>query len=84
MNLHCVLFSSANILFDHHYNAKVADFGFARQLTSIADGHSLMTAPMFAKSLGYFPPELQYLKKNPPKSDIYSYGVVRSVICITT
>ena len=52
----CFAFS-ANILLDKHYNAKLGDFGLARQLACISDGRTLVTAPVFAKSLGYFPPE---------------------------
>ena len=73
---HVLLSCSANILLGKHHNAKLGDFGFARQLASISDGRTLMTAPVFAKSLGYFPPELHDLNKNSPKSDVYSYGVV--------
>ena len=73
---HVLLSCSANILLGKHHNAKLGDVGFARQLASISDGRTLMTAPVFAKSLGYFPPELHDLNKNSPKSDVYSYGVV--------
>ena len=66
----------ANILLDRHYNAKLGDFGFARQLPKVTEGRTLVTAPIFAKSLGYFPPELQEMTKHSPKSDMYSYGVV--------
>ena len=66
---------SANILIDHYYNGKVCDFGFAYQVPEVKEGRTLITAPILARSLGYFPPEMVGGQFS-IKSDVYSYGVV--------
>ena len=65
-----------NILLDKHYVAKLSDFGFAIDLPKVEEGKTLVTAPLIARSEGYFPPELMNGKFS-PKSDVFSYGVVR-------
>ena len=67
-----------NILIAGNGDAKISDFGFALELPKpLGDGRSLFTAKMFARSEGYFPSELTSGKYS-PKSDVYSYGVVRA------
>ena len=52
--------TSANTLIDKSYNGKLGDFGFATELPEVHHGRTLVTAQVFAKTLGYLPPELQY------------------------
>ena len=42
----------------------------------MVEGRTMLTAPMVAKSIGYSPPEMDTCHMS-PKSDMYSYGVVR-------
>ena len=57
---------------DHH----LSEFGFSREFAQVVRGQSFITAAMVAKSLGYSPPEMDTFKVS-PKSDVYSYGMVR-------
>lgn len=60
---------------DEYYSAKISDFGFAIDLPQIKENKKMVTAPVIARTEGYFPPELTTGKFS-DKSDVYSYGVV--------
>ena len=70
-----MILCSANILLNKSLQAKIGDFGFSRKLPQTPQGYTLVTAAMTVKSLGYSAPELDG-RKQFPKSDVYSYGVV--------
>ena len=67
--LHCVI-GSANVLLDRHYNAKVGDFGLARDV----DGTGGKTSKVMGTS-GYIAPEYLHGQIS-PKIDVYAFGVV--------
>ena len=64
--------TSSNVLLDENTNAKIADFGLSRLMTTAANSNVIATAG----ALGYRPPELSKLKKANTKTDIYSLGVI--------
>jgi len=58
---------------DSDYQARVADFGFAKILQACPRGDSSIG---IAGTHGYIAPEYAYSSKVTEKSDIYSFGVV--------
>ncbi|CAM0872093.1 unnamed protein product [Alopecurus aequalis] len=65
---------SSNILLDHEYNSKVADFGLSRMgMTSVETSH-ISTAPQGTP--GYVDPQYHQNFHLSDKSDVYSFGVV--------
>ncbi len=73
--LYIMLLCRANILIDKNYNGKVGDFGFCLEIPQVDRGRTHVTAPMFARTEGYYAPELTHGELS-TKSDVYSYGVV--------
>ena len=67
--------SSSNILLDGHFIAKLGDFGFCIDLPETSEGRTFVTAPLLARTQGYYAPEICNGKIS-LKSDVYSYGVV--------
>ncbi|XP_059069323.1 cold-responsive protein kinase 1-like [Cryptomeria japonica] len=63
---------SSNILLDHNFQAKIADFGLARLLPN--DKSHVSTK--FAGTLGYTAPEYASQGQLTKKADTYSFGVV--------
>ncbi|KAH9757145.1 hypothetical protein WN944_008218 [Citrus x changshan-huyou] len=63
---------STNILLDSELNAKVADFGLAKQSL---EGHSHLTTRV-AGTFGYLAPEYALYGQLTEKSDVYSFGIV--------
>lgn len=65
----------ANILLDSHFHAKLGDFGFAYEIPEVKKGRTMVTTPTFARTEGYYAPELVHGQLS-SKCDVYSYGVV--------
>ena len=61
-----------------HFYAKLGDFGFSGEMSKVVDRKTLVTAPGFCQSEGYYPPELSQGQCS-KKSDVYSYGVVHMI-----
>lgn len=64
--------TSSNILLDDQTNARIADFGLPKLMTSAAATNVIATAG----SQGYNAPELTKTKKTTTKTDVYSLGVI--------
>lgn len=66
---------SRNILLDHDFNTKVADFGLSRMgLSPTADSSHISTIPQGTP--GYLDPDYHQNFHLSDKSDVYSFGVV--------
>uniref|UniRef100_A0A0E0JXH2 non-specific serine/threonine protein kinase n=1 Tax=Oryza punctata TaxID=4537 RepID=A0A0E0JXH2_ORYPU len=64
---------SANILLDHNFRAKMADFGLAKILLGAGEDESFSA---IAGTFGYMAPEYGHRLKVNEKIDVYSFGVV--------
>lgn len=64
---------SSNILLDHNYKSKVADFGLSRLGMMVESSH-ISTAPQGTP--GYLDPQYHQHFHLSDKSDVYSFGVV--------
>ncbi|KAL5210449.1 hypothetical protein ABZP36_006072 [Zizania latifolia] len=65
---------SSNILLDHEYNSKVADFGLSRMGMTSVDSTHISTGPQGTP--GYVDPQYHQNFHLSDKSDVYSFGVV--------
>ncbi|GLT46157.1 hypothetical protein SLA2020_199340 [Shorea laevis] len=71
----CVLhrdIKASNIMLDSAFNAKLGDFGLARQV----DHEKGSQTTLLAGTLGYMAPECHITGKASKESDVYSFGVV--------
>ncbi|CAH9091257.1 unnamed protein product [Cuscuta epithymum] len=66
-------FKSSNVLLDFNYNAKLSDFGLAKD--GPVDGQSHVSTRVMG-TYGYAAPEYIATGHLSPKSDVYSFGVV--------
>ncbi|GAA0140677.1 hypothetical protein LIER_01983 [Lithospermum erythrorhizon] len=72
----CVIhrdFKASNILLENNFNAKVADFGLAKQAP---EGRTNYLSTRVMGTFGYVAPEYAMTGHLLVKSDVYSYGVV--------
>ncbi|OMO91258.1 hypothetical protein COLO4_18516 [Corchorus olitorius] len=66
-------FKTSNILLDEDFNAKLSDFGLARQGPAEGSGHVSTTV---VGTVGYAAPEYVQTGRLTAKSDVWSFGVV--------
>ncbi|XP_031487595.1 serine/threonine-protein kinase PCRK1-like [Nymphaea colorata] len=66
-------FKASNILLDSNFNAKLSDFGLARE--GPAEGFSHISTAVVG-TIGYAAPEYVQTGRLTAKSDVWSYGVV--------
>ncbi|MCL7039171.1 hypothetical protein MKW94_019412 [Papaver nudicaule] len=64
--------TAANILLDEQTNAKIADYGLSRLMTTNSNASVVATAG----AQGYRAPELAKVKNLTTKTDVYSLGVI--------
>ncbi|RZS04443.1 hypothetical protein BHM03_00034779 [Ensete ventricosum] len=69
----------ANILLDDDMEARIADFGLAKEMP---DTNTHMTASNAAGTLGYIAPEYAQTLRLTAKCDIYSFGVILAVLVV--
>ncbi|CAI9759168.1 unnamed protein product [Fraxinus pennsylvanica] len=66
-------FKTSNILLDEDFNAKLSDFGLARQGPTAGLGH---VSTSVVGTVGYAAPEYVHTGRLTAKSDVWSFGVV--------
>ncbi|CAI5475277.1 unnamed protein product [Closterium sp. Yama58-4] len=66
-------FKSSNVLVDHDFHARIADFGLARDGPS---GEKRWVSTRVLGTTGYLAPEYVTTGRLTPKSDVYSFGIV--------
>lgn len=66
-------FKTSNILLDEDFNAKLSDFGLARQGPAAGLGH---VSTSVVGTVGYAAPEYLHTGRLTAKSDVWSFGVV--------
>ncbi|XP_039041718.1 serine/threonine-protein kinase PCRK1-like [Hibiscus syriacus] len=66
-------FKTSNVLLDEDFNAKLSDFGLARQGPSEGFGH---VSTAVVGTVGYTAPEYVQTSRLTAKSDVWSFGVV--------
>ncbi|KAK4483124.1 hypothetical protein RD792_010304 [Penstemon davidsonii] len=66
-------FKTSNILLDEDFNAKLSDFGLARQGPAAGLGH---VSTSVVGTVGYAAPEYVHTGRLTAKSDVWSFGVV--------
>ncbi|KAG8387845.1 hypothetical protein BUALT_Bualt02G0063500 [Buddleja alternifolia] len=66
-------FKTSNILLDDDFNAKLSDFGLARQGPAAGLGH---VSTSVVGTVGYAAPEYVHTGRLTAKSDVWSFGVV--------
>ncbi|CAM8967374.1 unnamed protein product [Rhodiola kirilowii] len=66
-------FKTSNILLDEHFNARLSDFGLARQ--GPAEGNNHVSTSVVG-TIGYTAPEYVQTGRLTTKSDVWSFGVV--------
>ncbi|XP_022847023.1 probable serine/threonine-protein kinase PBL19 isoform X2 [Olea europaea var. sylvestris] len=66
-------FKTSNILLDEDFNAKLSDFGLARQGPTAGFGH---VSTSVVGTVGYAAPEYVHTGRLTAKSDVWSFGVV--------
>ncbi|CAI5981569.1 unnamed protein product [Closterium sp. NIES-65] len=66
-------FKSSNVLVDHDFHARIADFGLARDGPS---GEKRWVSTRVLGTTGYLSPEYVTTGRLTPKSDVYSFGIV--------
>ncbi|XP_020098894.1 receptor-like protein kinase At3g21340 [Ananas comosus] len=66
--------TSSNILLDENLEAKLSDFGLAREFAASSEMQSSVTG--VAGTIGYLDPEYMFTGVFSDKSDVYSFGVV--------
>ena len=70
--MHCDI-KPQNVLLDHDFTVKVADFGLAKQLEEVK---SHLTMSHVRGTRGYMAPEWLKTDEITSKADVYSYGMV--------
>ncbi|KAK6163193.1 hypothetical protein DH2020_000057 [Rehmannia glutinosa] len=66
-------FKTSNILLDEDFNAKLSDFGLARQGPAAGSAH---VSTSVVGTVGYAAPEYVHTGRLTAKSDVWSFGVV--------
>ncbi|XP_073003968.1 leucine-rich repeat receptor-like serine/threonine/tyrosine-protein kinase SOBIR1 [Typha latifolia] len=69
----------ANILLDDTMEARIADFGLAKEMP---EAHTHITSSNVAGTIGYIAPEYHQTLKFTAKCDVYSFGVILAVLVV--